>query len=278
VLMDCQMPVMDGFEATRRLRADGRWGDLPVVAMTASVLPSDRDRCLAAGMNDFVAKPVDATGLIATVARWTGRTLQSDSSALSATPEVLDSAAALARMNGDQAMYDRFVARFREDQSDAPARIRSALDGDDADTASRLAHTLKGLAGSIGANRVATAAGALEAALRSGTTTNVASLLADVAAALADVTGVPANLAADIEPVPPTALSALPVDPMCKLVALLEADDAAALAAAEALRPMLLGRGVDAEVAALVRAVARYDFDGATVSLRQLAKQLDVGL
>jgi two-component system, sensor histidine kinase and response regulator len=293
VLMDCQMPVMDGFEATRRLRADGRWGDLPVVAMTASVLPSDRDRCLVAGMNDFVAKPVDAAALIATVARWTGRagrTLPSAPSPLSSAPAALDSAGALARMNGDRAMYDRFVTRFRQDQAEAPARLRSALDSGDIDTASRLAHTLKGLAATIGADRVATAAGVLEAALRSGTTPDVAPSLDDVASALAELTevtemtemtemtGVPAELAVGIEPATPTARSALPADPMCKLAALLEADDAAALPAVEALRPRLLGRGVDAEVEVLVRAVGRYDFDGATVSLRQLAKLLNVSL
>ena len=281
VLMDCQMPVLDGFEATRQVRADARWADLPIIAMTASVLTSDRDRCIAAGMNDFVAKPIDAVGLVATVARWAGREARGaalEAGAGGAVPVGLDETGALARMDGDRGMYERFVARFRQDQADAPERIRAALAGGDADTAIRLTHTLKGLAGSIGARAVEMAARALETALHSGATSNLAVLLGDVDDALADVVGIPPGAAAGIGTTPSVAGSAVPADGLCKLAALLQADDAAALPAIEALRPTLLGRGIDVEVDALVRAVARYDFDAATANLRQLAKLLNVGL
>jgi CheY-like chemotaxis protein len=72
VFMDCQMPVMDGLEATEKIRALGVRGELPIVAMTANALQGDRDRCLDAGMNDYVAKPVRPDALAKVVSRWTG--------------------------------------------------------------------------------------------------------------------------------------------------------------------------------------------------------------
>jgi len=68
--MDAQMPVLDGMEATRRLRRRGELADLPVIAMTASVLPQDRQRCLQAGMNDFIAKPLDLPSMWAVLLQW----------------------------------------------------------------------------------------------------------------------------------------------------------------------------------------------------------------
>ena len=232
-------------------------------------------------MNDFVAKPIDAAGLVATVARWAGREARGAAPEAGAGAAVLvglDESGALARMDGDRGMYERFVARFRQDQADAPARIRAALAGGDPDTAIRLTHTLKGLAGSIGANAVGMAARALETALHSGTTPDLAALLQDVDDALAEVIGTPPGVAADIGTAPSVAGSTVPAEGLCKLAALLQADDAAALPAIEALRPTLLGRGIDAEVNLLVRAVTRYDFDAATANLRQLATLLNVGL
>jgi len=70
VLMDCQMPVMDGYEATRELRGDPRWRDLPVIAMTANAMVGDREKVLAAGMNDHIAKPINVSEMFATLARW----------------------------------------------------------------------------------------------------------------------------------------------------------------------------------------------------------------
>ena len=70
VLMDCQMPVMDGYAATRELRSQPKWHDLPVIAMTANAMVGDREKVLAAGMNDHIAKPINVTEMFATLARW----------------------------------------------------------------------------------------------------------------------------------------------------------------------------------------------------------------
>jgi len=73
VLMDMQMPVMDGIEATKVIRADSRFQTLPIIAMTANAMAADRDRCLDAGMNDHIAKPIDPDQLFKVLIRWTGR-------------------------------------------------------------------------------------------------------------------------------------------------------------------------------------------------------------
>jgi len=70
VLMDCNMPVMDGYEASRRIRQSGRWPDLPIVALTANAMPEERERCRAAGMNDYLAKPFRREELLALVDHW----------------------------------------------------------------------------------------------------------------------------------------------------------------------------------------------------------------
>ena len=70
VLMDCQMPVLDGYEATRRLRRQPQWHDLPVIAMTANAMVGDREKALAAGMNDHIAKPINVDEMYRTLARW----------------------------------------------------------------------------------------------------------------------------------------------------------------------------------------------------------------
>ena len=70
VLMDCQMPVLDGYEATRRLRRQPQWQDLPVIAMTANAMVGDREKALAAGMNDHIAKPIRVDEMYGTLARW----------------------------------------------------------------------------------------------------------------------------------------------------------------------------------------------------------------
>ncbi len=73
VLMDCQMPEMDGYEAARRIRADPRWHSLPVIAMTANAMAGDRERAIAAGMDDHIVKPLDVDAMFATLARWLGK-------------------------------------------------------------------------------------------------------------------------------------------------------------------------------------------------------------
>jgi two-component system sensor histidine kinase/response regulator len=187
VLMDMQMPIMDGVTATQLLRKDPRLQQLPILAMTANARPEDRQHCLAAGMQDFVAKPIDPDGLWRTLAQWlpqrqqpTASTAPAPATASARTdqappaptslPDIagLNTALGLQRVMGNQPLYWRLLGKFFSGQKDVATRIAQAMAANDRATAERLAHTLKGVAGQIGASAVQEAADALESALHDG--------------------------------------------------------------------------------------------------------------
>jgi CheY-like chemotaxis protein/HPt (histidine-containing phosphotransfer) domain-containing protein len=183
VLMDLQMPVMDGFTATRKIRDELGQTSLPIIAMTANVLASDRDACLAAGMNEHVGKPFDLTHLVqlllqhaATRPAAAPSTMQSETSAaLPLTPRSPQHArrsygrgaaqaaqaagveldAALNRLGGKRPVYVRMLARFVADLAGMPAQLQALLQTDKTQEAVALMHTLKGLAGTLGASELA---------------------------------------------------------------------------------------------------------------------------
>ncbi|MEW6677099.1 MAG: response regulator [Pseudomonadota bacterium] len=183
VLMDVQMPVMDGFEATRRLRADPRLAHLPVIAMTASVLPEDQARCMAAGMNDFVAKPVDVAALFATLGRWvkglnlpaSPQPAATDPGPLAAVPG-LDATSGLRRAGGDLDRYLQLLDKFRHHYGLGLAELKTLLDQPDTEAARQWLHALKGVAGNVGAVAVALAAQALQDALAADAVTRQTAL------------------------------------------------------------------------------------------------------
>jgi signal transduction histidine kinase/CheY-like chemotaxis protein/ligand-binding sensor domain-containing protein len=164
VLMDCQMPVMDGYEATRALRRRPGLEDLPVIAMTANAMAGDRQKVLEAGMNDHVAKPIRVDDLFATLARWVHPTPATP--APEAAPS-LDMRAGVAALMGDEALHRRLLAMFREREIDFVARFGAARERGDRDAATRCAHDLKSVAGSLGMPALQRAAAALEQACSS---------------------------------------------------------------------------------------------------------------
>jgi CheY-like chemotaxis protein/HPt (histidine-containing phosphotransfer) domain-containing protein len=176
VLMDCQMPVMDGYAATRALRQQTQWRDLPVIAMTANAMVGDRDKALAAGMNDHIAKPIKVEDMFATLARWVRPAATATSGAspgvagagrhlgpLADLPGV-DTRAGLAVAMGDSALYRQLLCMFRDREGDFPNRFKAARAAGDTAAAARLAHDLKSEAGTLGVSAVRQAAEALELA------------------------------------------------------------------------------------------------------------------
>jgi CheY-like chemotaxis protein len=179
VFMDMQMPVMDGYEATRRLRADARYCSLPLIAMTAHAMAEEREYCQKLGMNGHLGKPVEPDDFYATLARYyknpelaTAPATNVDRSASIATPEYgnlpnipgLDAACGLRRANNKPKLYRKILAMFVKDFADCHSAFTRYLSNAQWDDAERLAHTLKGLAGTIGANDLQLAAADLEAA------------------------------------------------------------------------------------------------------------------
>jgi two-component system sensor histidine kinase/response regulator len=176
VLMDVQMPVMDGIAATREIRKLSRFAALPIIAMTANAMKEDRERCLAAGMNDYITKPIDPRAMFATLRRYYAQdaTLVPSSPPASVPSEPgggipaipgIDTEGALRRVVGNRRLYMDLLKRYSEGQREAAAKIREALDGDDLSLAERIAHTLKGVSGNIGAVEVQAVAGELEASI-----------------------------------------------------------------------------------------------------------------
>jgi two-component system sensor histidine kinase/response regulator len=179
VLMDMQMPVMDGIKATRELRRIPGLAALPVVAMTANVQPADRQRCLDSGMNDFLPKPIEPELLWQTLLKWIPAlhapapmpTVAMSSAAVPPAPTFdlgvvgIDSGPALRRMLGSSELYFATLRKFCKLQENISEAMHAALDADDWETAQRQAHTLKGGAATIGANALADRAAVLEMAL-----------------------------------------------------------------------------------------------------------------
>jgi signal transduction histidine kinase/DNA-binding response OmpR family regulator len=172
VLMDVQMPVMDGLEAARRIRADPRFAGLPVIAMTAHAMAQDRQESLDAGMNDHVTKPIDPEALYAALARWLAPAeprAATSRPAPAAAPDDrdrLDMRQGLSRVRGNEALYHKLLGDFAAKGPEMVGALRERADAGDAAQARQLAHTLKGVAGNIGAVTLTVAAAKAEQCLR----------------------------------------------------------------------------------------------------------------
>src|SRR6202030_3967280 len=157
VLMDMQMPVMDGHEATREIRSDPRYDSLPIIAMTAQAMAEERDQCLAEGMNDHITKPIDPDLLYRTVLAFAGQRV---------VPRA--GADGLHRVAGNLRLYRAMLQQYAEDQAETPAALRAALAAGDAKTAERLAHTLQGVSATLGIKPASEAGGGVEDRIRHG--------------------------------------------------------------------------------------------------------------
>ena len=200
VLMDVQMPVMDGYTATREIRRQDQYRDLPVLAMTANAMVEDKEDARKAGMNDHIAKPINPTELFNTLLEWIepGERELPDTaldqavvdSSTSVLPESLpgiDLSAGLQRMGGNSGLFRKLLGEFYLDHGDDIKAIQAALERNDHDTAQRLAHTIKGVAATIGAGELNQRAKDLELAIKDGQLESATDLLARLAVAMEPV-------------------------------------------------------------------------------------------
>ncbi|MBF0153230.1 MAG: response regulator [Magnetococcales bacterium] len=202
ILMDVQMPVMDGFAATREIRRTKSREELPIIAMTANAMTGDRERCLQVGMNDHVAKPVVPEELYATLVRWVkkssagspGRPVAGDADRDPArTPSLLpvpgiEMARGLSHVGGDVSLYRSLLLRFARSQGGACQQMEHDLERGNMADLELTAHTLKGVAAMIGATRLANMAGRIEKQVRTEPeAAELAELVASTASELAQI-------------------------------------------------------------------------------------------
>lgn len=281
ILMDVQMPGMDGIEATRRIRAQDGFAELPIIAMTADAMGDDRARCLAAGMVDHVPKPIDPHELFSTLLRWlpVARLPPSQEAQEQPLPlpEVagLDQAAGLSRVAGNRELYLHVLWQFVEEEADAPARISMALAEGDRAVAQRIAHTLKGAAGSIGLERLQNGAASLERALRDGqdATAELAQLAGDLTRTIAALR---AALPSAGQAAQPSGMADASV--LDRLARLLQLGDGEALGFFLEHAPDIRARFSDDACAAFERSLNSFDFVAALEHLRAAAKEAGLTL
>jgi signal transduction histidine kinase/CheY-like chemotaxis protein len=296
VLMDVQMPEMDGYEATHVIRHRLEIRDLPIVAMTAHAMAEERERCVEAGMNGHVTKPVEPEKLYAALAAVVPGSGERRGRSRDAGPPVspppqpaatlegiagIDAAAGLRRVAGNERLYRKLLAECREEFRTAWDRARALLAGERLDEAFRLAHTVKGVAGNVGALRVQSAAAAVEGRLKRGETGDVEHLLDEFREALAEV--VSSLDALDAGDTRADEASGAPVDrtlvavALRELAELLREDNMAAEGRVDRLAE-LLGGSYASELACVRECVDNLDFADALEPLARIATALEIPL
>lgn len=289
VLMDVQMPVMDGITATQRMRQDHRYDDLPIIAMTASVMQSDRDKCLVAGMNDHVSKPIEPGDLLNKLLRWvvpvpeglspSAGVIAVDKGAttgveIPAEIPGLDTAQGLRRVLDNKVLYLSLLSKFASGQRSAADQIGGAMTAGDWALAERLAHSLKSVSGSIGAAQIADVSATLEAALRERRSmSEIDSLLAELKARVVEMTDALSTALLVEAPRMDTEVDQVDLEAVCtRMAALLSQSDAEA---SEVLRnkSALLAAAFPKDYSKLKAEVDAFDFEAALSTLKQAWKE-----
>ncbi|MDO8652183.1 MAG: response regulator [Undibacterium sp.] len=304
VLMDWQMPVMDGFEATRLIRAQPRFAQLPILAMTANAMAGDREKCLAVGMNDHIAKPIDVEQLLTVLTHWIKRRPDAsvpvqpaiapapDSAAPLAAEYVpvlagVDVAAALQRLRGNLAQYHKLLALFAQNYPDVIAQMRAQFGAGERDAAQRQVHTLKGLAANIGADALMRAAQVLEHAIKHHEDARVDALLDGLAPPLQALLQAIAALPSRQNKLPDTTATTAQtrevdkhaLTPLFNLLAQrLTENDAAAVNMVQPVADLLTGHASALAFAQVINLIERYEFDAALAALAKVAQDLDIAL
>lgn len=285
VLMDIQMPVMDGLEATRLIRSEPALRGLPILSMTADVMSGDVETYHRAGMNDNISKPIDPPKLFETLARWTrpgaeaappGRPRESDVSALGEL-RGLDTASGLARLSGNVRLYRKLLLKFRSRYKQAANRVQKAFENGELDVARQLTHTLKGVSGNIGALELHQAASDLDLALRTGTDAEQIEALASMARSMSVVLDSIARLEMETVQRPKPASAAEPAvlgGLLEKMLRLAQASDMEALDLVPELERLSAGADGAVPAGRIREALECFRFEEAQKLLAQAAGRL----
>jgi two-component system sensor histidine kinase/response regulator len=292
VLMDVQMPVMDGYQATAEIRKQERFKNISIIAMTAHAMTGDHERCLEVGMNDYLSKPVDPDKLFSTLVKWikpgkrmipdylaakTNRKSSKDSGPFLPDLPGISVKSGLKRVSGNRKLYRNLLGKFHQNHADAAEAIRRALDKNDIETATRLTHTVKGVSGNIGAQELHIAATNLNNALRQGITKTIPALLEVFSESLnqmihsithlehkeRNTTSIQQILQADIESVDRNQILSI----LNELKKFITSDDFRAVKAMETLKKHFPAGMAEDELAELEKNISDYAYKEAAASL-----------
>jgi PAS domain S-box-containing protein len=306
ILMDIQMPVMDGLTATREIRKGASGGDLPILAMTANVRVTDREDCLAAGMNDHIAKPIKPEILYKTLACWLrpdvdlNGCLDSDPSPGAVSPETfrnlprlegIDLQDGLCALNNDWGLYKKVLNHFHGRHRDIEGVLRSELAANDPDTARRLVHTIKGVAGTVGAKRLSDISSRLEAAIKNEGSESISDLVDQFAGESKRVmkaldaffekeNAMRSKAAADgggTGSPPPKALKTSRLKTLLQeLARLLDERDSDVIRLVSEIKALLDPSGISENFRVLESRVIRFKFERAKEALEEVTKELEL--
>jgi PAS domain S-box-containing protein len=290
VFMDLQMPEMDGFTATRLLRVRPQLQGLPIIAMTAHAMVEERQRCLQAGMNDHVSKPIEPDALFATLMRWArprqgqgavteSRNVKPPNDVILPEIDGVDVAGALSRVAGNTRLYRDLLVQFASRQAEVNVQIVTAIESGDNKLAERIVHTVKGVSGNIGLRDTSAAAGKLERALRVVDSTIPALAEEFILVANRQVQAIQRAMGDDKTELPAESRESPAFDAqvietaIARLRALLESSDADAAEAFLALESTLQGICDQPRLTALHAAISEFDFDAARTKLDEITKE-----
>lgn len=300
VLMDIQMPEMDGLTATRMIRTEERFDDLPILAMTAHAMSGDREKSLDAGMNDHITKPIDPEKLTQTLTHWLAkkpRAQRPQEDVLPTSVEMLpgedipdelppfDIRLALIRTNGKRTLLRRLILSFRERYEHAALELRGLIAQARHDDAERLVHTIKGVAATLGAEELRDVADAMERAYHDQEADNAAELIERFETALSIAIAAAASL---VQAEPAAAISEtvsknsaeIDMEEIALQIGQLKKDIASNNLKARKLflplRASLQSYGVDAELDVLGQALDGLQFSVALDAIGELARKLDL--
>ncbi|MDY6989880.1 MAG: response regulator [Thermodesulfobacteriota bacterium] len=300
VLMDIQMPVMSGYEATRLIRNNERCKDLPIVAVTAHAMEGDREKCIESGMNDYLVKPIDTQQLFSILTKWmkqdekaaglvTHGEKDSHDGVEEALPDLLPGInveSGTRRLGGNKKLFGKLLAGFAEEHVDAASEIRDALSRGDMEHARRMAHTLKGVAGSLSAEELLRATQALELEIVQGKTGHLDGLLVDFESALNLVVESARRAKRNVDEWglceasdEGTEVDPLKVAPLLKELSwLLQENDLEAEDCLGQIRKQVGASGLRADIGRLEDQIDRFDFKSAQETLAGMAQALGIDM
>lgn len=298
VFMDIQMPIMGGYEATSLIRNDEKYKDLPIIAMTAHAIQGAKEECLAAGMNDYVSKPIDPDHLFSVIKKWIKPIIKNNKQQMKRTNEIadenktdielpksmsgIDIKLGLKRLNGNRKLYKKLLIDFSRSYSSYAEDIRKAIEQSNIDVTLRLAHTLKGVAGNISAYDIQNIAVELETAISQNAEEKYDSLLSELDKALKSfnellkgLTETKKTEASNSE----KPLNFSEVEPILQeLARLIWEDNIDAENLLEELQKCIGGSRFSEEIQELTKSISDFDFEAAKGPIQRIANEMNVVL